>query len=783
MHTITAMAVLAMVASTSAATTPGSAIDAESGPSISRLLGLAAPITASAESSSNTEHSRPHWSQHKAVAAFDSLISKRNVKDTLEFLTSRSHIAGSDNDHEYASYIQKRWQEAGLPSTHIKSYYPLLNFPIARSLSLLEPKHYDALLSEPVVPEDKSSTHPEDIPTFLGFSPSGNVTAELVYANFGDPQDFDALASNGIDVKGKIVLVRYGASFRGLKVRAAELAGAAAVLIYSDPAQDGFKKGAVYPEGPWRPPHSVQRGSVQYPSFYSGDPLTPFIAATKDAPRISMEDANIPKIPALPISYADATPFLEALVGHGVNVNTISKSWQGGLDLDYWTGPAGKVHLYVNNEFKITPIWNVLSIIEGEKEPDQAIILGGHNDAWVYGAVDPSSSSAVIIETGVALGKMYKSGWRPDRTIILASWDAEEYGLLGSCEWVEDHVEILNKTAIAYINVDMGVFGTQFEASASPSLSNFIRDVTKGIKDPSSGNSVYKQWNQQQGIDSPQGRVPRIDPLGFGSDFVAFLQHIGVAALDVKFSGDYGVYHSNYDSFHWMEKFGDPTWEYHKTLSSILGHMLLKLAHDEVLPFDYVPYTYALELYSNDVDHALKAANRSVEWADELHQAIGLFSKAVQKLDKVMEKISKNRIATDSVSVVNPLVVQDPASDMFLMLPLASQPENTETVLKSTQQLTAEDILAYSKHLPTIKEINHILGFGERAFIDMNGIPGRPWYRHVVYAPGEWTGYAAEMFPSIHEGLRAQNDEAVRLAISTIARQIRGAAEFLTPKE
>ncbi|KAJ1337112.1 hypothetical protein BSLG_006585 [Batrachochytrium salamandrivorans] len=651
MHTITAMAVLAMVASTSAATTPGSAIDAESGPSISRLLGLAAPITASAESSSNTEHSRPHWSQHKAVAAFDSLISKRNVKDTLEFLTSRSHIAGSDNDHDTSFSIS------------------LLTCVSCLSLTL------------------QFSAEPE-----------------LVYANFGDPQDFDALASNGIDVKGKIVLVRYGASFRGLKVRAAELAGAAAVLIYSDPAQDGFKKGAVYPEGPWRPPHSVQRGSVQYPSFYSGDPLTPFIAATKDAPRISMEDANIPKIPALPISYADATPFLEALVGHGVNVNTISKSWQGGLDLDYWTGPAGKVHLYVNNEFKITLIWNVLSIIEGEKEPDQAIILSGHNDAWVYGAVDPSSSSAVIIETGVALGKMYKSGWRPDRTIILASWDAEEYGLLGSCEWVEDHVEILNKTAIAYINVDMGVFGTQFEASASPLL-------------------AISFWNQQQGIDSPQGRVPRIDPLGFGSDFVAFCNIL----------------------------FGDPTWEYHKTLSSILGHMLLKLAHDEVLPFDYVPYTYALELYSNDVDHALKAANRSVEWADELHQAIGLFSKAVQKLDKVMEKISKNRIATDSVS--------------------------------STQQLTAEDILAYSKHFPTIKEINHILGFGERAFIDMNGIPGRPWYRHVVYAPGEWTGYAAEMFPSIHEGLRAQNDEAVRLAISTIARQIRGAAEFLTPKE
>ncbi|KAJ8323417.1 Vacuolar protein sorting-associated protein 70 [Batrachochytrium dendrobatidis] len=712
-------------------------------------------------------YSKDKWSQHKAINAFESLLTKDSIRDTLKHLTGKTHVAGSDGDNQFATYIKERWEAAGLPMTHIDSYYPLLNYPISRSLTLLEPFRYDAVLREPAIAEDTTSGDPDAVPTFLGYSPSGNVTAELVYANFGGIEDFAMLAKNGIDVKGKIVLVRYGGAFRGLKVRAAELSGAAAVLIFSDPAQDGYKMGATYPDGPWRPPHGVQRGSIQYPTFYPGDPLTPFIAATKDAPRIPIEEAPIPKIPAIPISYADAAPFLKALVGHGILARTLSLSWQGGLDMDYWTGPAAKVNMYVNNDFKIKPIWNVLSIIEGKHEPDQAIILGGHSDAWVYGSVDPSSSNSVIVETGVALGKMYKSGWRPDRTIILASWDGEEYGLLGSTEWVEDHVEVLNRTAIAYINLDMGAYGPHFHAAASPSLANLIRDVTKGVKDPNSGKSVYKLWNQEAGVDTPQGRVPRISPLGFGSDYVAFLQFVGVAAMDIKFEGDYGVYHSNYDSFHWMEKFGDPTWEYHKTLASIVGRIVLSLAHDEILPFDYAPYSYELTRYATDVSTALQTAEFPIEWASSLHEAIQLFSKAVNKLNKAIDGLSDIETKTNAEQMDEPkLVVQGNDNNEIMMITSFDA-----------------DLSASKKHKkrPNAKKLNKILGFGERAFINKDGIPGRSWYKHVVYAPGEWSGYGAEMFPAIHEAIRAHNETRVLNAIAVASHQIQQAAEMLSP--
>eukprot|EP00842_Homolaphlyctis_polyrhiza_P001614 jgi/Hompol1/2453/HPOL_005575-RA len=300
---------------------------------------------------------------------------------TYRHLTSKPHVAGSDQDHELAEFVRKTWDDAGLPNTHIKTYFPYLNMPVSRSLTLLEPTRYDAVLTEPAIGEDETSADENAVPTFLGYAPSGNVTAEVVYANYGDIQDFRKLAELGIDVKGKIVLTRYGGAFRGLKVRAAELAGAAGVLIYSDPAEDGFVQGPVYPEGPWRPEQAVQRGSVTYPNFYAGDPLTPFIAATEDAPRIPVKDANIPKIPALPISYGDAKPFLAALRGHGVLAKTIAPQWQGGLDIEYWTGPAGKAHLFIDNEFKITPIWNTISVIEGSKEPDRAVVIGNHRDA------------------------------------------------------------------------------------------------------------------------------------------------------------------------------------------------------------------------------------------------------------------------------------------------------------------------------------------------------------------------------------------------------------------
>ncbi|KAI8925449.1 hypothetical protein BC831DRAFT_460924 [Entophlyctis helioformis] len=723
------------------------------------------------------------WSLRRSVDAFEASLSKTRLREALRTYTSQPHVAGTKGDEDAAEFTRATWEAAGLPNVHIKPYYPLLNYPISRSLTLLEPARFEASLTEPAIGEDGTSHDENAVPTFLGYSPSGNVTAELVYANFGDPTDFEALASRGIDVKGKIVLVRYGGAFRGLKVRAAELAGAAAVLIYSDPKEDGFVRGPVYPDGPWRPPHAVQRGSIQYPNFYSGDPLTPFVAATEDALRIPIEQANIPKIPALPISYADAKPLLAALEGKGVQASTIDPKWQGGLDLQYWTGPAGKAHLHIDNDFKVKPIWNVLTIIEGAKEPDRSIVFGGHRDAWVYGAVDPCSGASVLLETGVALGRMYQKGWRPDRTIVLASWDGEEYGLLGSTEWVEDHVEILNMTAVAYMNLDSGVSGNRFSASASPSLANLIRD---------SGKSVYKEWARRSSNGKSTTKPPPVSPLGFGSDFVSFLQHVGVAATDMSFGGNYGVYHSNYDSFHWMEKHGDPKWEYHKTMAKIAGRLVLSLAHLEVLPFEFSSYADELALYTRDVTKALDAANQPQAWGTPLVKAVDAFTKAAHKLDKETRAASASSDNNDDT--LSSILGDDPVAafekrdadadadadaDVGSVLVMQGS-DDGDAMMSGVVHAEDATITKGKKHKkPSVREINDKLAFAERKFLDPNGIPGRPWYRHVVYAPGEWTGYAAEMFPAIHEAIRKQDADGTLKAIDVVAYQIQLAADHL----
>ena len=521
-------------------------------------------------------------------------------------------------------------------------------------------------------------------------------------------------------------MCRYGGAFRGLKVRAAELSGAAAVLVYSDPKEDGYTRGKVYPSGPLRPESSVQRGSVQYSNFYSGDPLTPFVAATKDAPRINISDANIPKIPALPISYEDAEPFLKALVGHGFKASSISKSWQGGLPFTYWTGPAGKASLYLQHNFSVKPIWNVIATIPGKREVDRAIIFGNHRDAWVFGAVDPNSGTSIMLETARVFGKMLKKGWRPDRTLVFASWDGEEYGLLGSTEFVEEKAAILNKTLIAYINIDQGAYGRNFLASATPSLQTLIRQVAKTVVDPKSGKRLYDVWKKQGG--SGKGRISE---LGFGSDYVPFIHQVGVASMDIRFSGPYGVYHSNYDSFNWIEKFGDPGFKYSKVLCEsifsfnvVTGKILLRLMNSDVLPFDYSIYARALEGYLVDVKKKLKN--------HRLNNSIASISDSIKSFKVAIPKLTK---------------------------------------LFSIQQQLGLDKTG-------VKFLNDQLAFAERYFLDFDGISGRPWYRHVIYAPGEWTGYGAVTMPGIHEAIERHQAEGIDHAIQQVADSINRVVMF-----
>ncbi|KAJ9054159.1 Vacuolar protein sorting-associated protein 70 [Entomophthora muscae] len=532
--------------------------------------------------------------------ALDTLPTAHSLEANLQYLTKQQHIAGRSKG--LAEWMEAKFKSFGLETETI-TYYPYLNYPKERKVAIYEPKElaFMAKLREDIVPEDSSSWEQDATPAFHGLSADGEVKAEIVYVNYGTEKDFGLLASHNITVYGKIVLARYGKVVRGLKVQSAEKRGAVGVLIYSDPADDGFVKGKVYPEGPFRPGSGVQRGSVQLISIYPGDPLTPGYAATKDAERIKLEDAeSLPKIPSLPLSYDDAFPLLNALKGNGVEACQVGPDWQGGLNIDYWTGPSeAKVHMINRVQGEITPIYNVIATIPGEEEPDREVIIGNHRDAWVFGAVDPGSGTATLLEMARVLGEVKKQGWRPRRTLKFCSWDAEEYGMIGSTEFVEDNVEYLSSKGVAYINVDM-FEGKAVKAAGSPLLQDLFANVARTIADPSHANqSLYDNW-------AAQPRGPHLKPLGSGSDFTPFFQHLGIASLDLSLKKDSGIYHSNYDSFHYMKKFGDPGFAYHLAMTQLWGKIAVELVDSTILPLNATRYGHELERLAKEVQASLQ---------------------------------------------------------------------------------------------------------------------------------------------------------------------------------
>ena len=663
-------------------------------------------------------------SANSLTSQFDAMMENTTLKSILFNLTSQPHIAGSQIDYNQAVEIKRAWLAAGVPSVSINEYFPLLCYPQHRSLRLQSPFEWTAVLDEESVTGDPTSdAFKNAVPSFLAYSPSGTVTSPIVYANYGRPSDFRLLEQQGIDVVGKIVLVRYGAAFRGLLVHAAQLAGASAVIIYSDPLEDGFRRGIVYPDGPFRPPFAVQRGSVQNPQLYAGDPLTPLKPALRNASRIALEDSNVPKIPCLPIGYGDAIHLLTAIEGSGMPVTQLPDDWKGGLNVSYWTGPSGLATLTVSNKFNVTPIWNVLGSFEGAVEPERTVIVGAHRDAWVFGAVDPSSAAAVHFQVGIALGTLYQNGWRPDRSLMLASWDAEEYGLVGSIEFSEEFSARLNATTVAYINIDSGVSGDRFSASASPSLFRLLRQVTRTVADPTTGSTVLDRWGGE------------IDALGFGSDYVPFLQTLGIASMDIRFTGDYGVYHSNYDSFTWMQKFGDPSFQYHATLGKIIGRLVFALVGNsrQRLPLFYEEYVDELQKHGRAVFDALQQNSFPDVWALVLAKSISHFAECVEQQQPTHPTVSVQR--------------SSPSIDSFAI---------DETQFN-----------------------NDALVFAERLFLDQNGLPGRAFYKHVIYSPGLWTGYKAQIFPSIHEAIGTRNVTAIQQAIATVSHRIHLVGEHL----
>ncbi len=682
--------------------------------------------------------------QAKWDDAFMAIPDAKLAGQHLKILTAAPHWASSPEDYATAVYVADKFKAAGL-ETEIVPYKVLLTKPVKivveafdstgkKIMSGPSPEHVDPVKYG----GDAFQNDPRILPAFNGSSPSGDITAPVVYANYGTLADFQELAKLGISLKGKIVLVRYGENFRGIKTYIAQQYGAKGVLIYSDPADDGYFRGDVYPKGPWRPDSAVQRGSVQFLPIYPGDPTTPGIASTLDLPasqRIPADKLqdNEPSIPTNPLSYKDAAPILKALGGQ-----ESPRDWQGALPFTYHLGagsnagstnadtPVVTVHMHLEQDISLRTIWDVIGTIPGTGRADDWVVAGNHRDAWVYGAVDPNSGTAAMLEAVHGLGDLLKQGWKPTRTIVIASWDAEEEGLIGSTEWAEQHDKVLAH-AVAYFNTDVGVSGPSFNAAAVPSLKQFVREVTREVPSPK-GGTVYDQWKaDQQTAKSSSRRQPhpgvdsdvRIGTLGSGSDYTPFLQHLGVPSTDIGSDGPYGVYHSTFDDYNWFLKFADPTFVYEQQQARVFGLEILHMADADVLPYDYA-------LYGKEVVGYLEAAQKHAT-AENL------------SLDFNPALAAATRFAQAGAAV---RAIQ------------SAPPANATT-------------------------LNQSLRAAEEALLNPAGLPKRPWYKHTIYAPGEFTGYAAVVIPGVNEALDVPDAPRAQAQLADLAAALNRSAAIL----
>ncbi|KIW55398.1 hypothetical protein PV05_07681 [Exophiala xenobiotica] len=669
---------------------------------------------------------------------------ENSVRSWSEYYTAGPHLAGKNLSQ--ALWTRERWEEFGVKS-EIVAYDVYINYPVSHRLALLhgDKVKYECSLEEDVIDEDPTTSLKDRIPTFHGYSASGNVTAPFVYVNFGTYQDFEDLLAANISLSGKIALAKYGKVFRGLKVKRAQELGMIGVAIYSDPQEDGemteengYKP---YPEGPARNPSSVQRGSTQWISTLPGDPTTPGYPSKPGVPRVD-PNGSIPKIPSLPISYADALPLLKALNGHGPNASSFDARWHGGglgyKGVDYNVGPSPEsivLNLINEQEYVTTPLWNVIGVINGTV-PDEVIVLGNHRDAWIAGgAGDPNSGSAALNEVIRSFGEALKAGWRPFRTIVFASWDGEEYGLVGSTEWVEEYLPWLSASTVAYLNVDVGSRGKHFDAAASPLLNKLIYNVTGTIPSPNQtteGQTVGDVWNG------------KIRTMGSGSDFTAFQDFAGIPSLDLGFgSGPNDPvyhYHSNYDSFHWMDTYGDKDWHYHVTVTKIWALLAAQLSETAVLPLSAKDYAKGLEMYLDDVKERSKEYRRSSTFS-------------FHNLDKATTKLRK----------------------------AASHFDAYTTNLKAR---LGEDVPWWKwwkkiKLYYEVRKANAKYKMLERQFLFPGGLDNRTWFKHVVFAPGRWTGYAGATYPGLVESFEDGNMTNAHRWSDIIQERLQAATKLL----
>jgi N-acetylated-alpha-linked acidic dipeptidase len=688
---------------------------------------------------------------------FRGIPNPQNLRDDMQRMSARPHHVGSPYDKDNAEWILARLKSWGLDA-RIETFDVLFPTPKERLVEMVEPVKFTARLEEPALAADPTSGQKnEQLPIYNAYSIDGDVTAPLVYVNYGVPADYEQLERMGVSVSGAIVIVRYGASWRGIKPKVAAEHGALACIIYSDPRDDGYSVNDVFPDGPERPKYGAQRGSVM-DQIYPGDPLTPGIGATKDAKRLPIAEAKtLTRIPVLPMSYGDAQPLLAALQGP-----VVPDTWRGALPITYHVGPGpAKVHLKLAFNWDLKPLYDVIARIPGSTYPDEWVLRGNHHDAWVNGASDPLSGTSAELEEARALAELLKQGWKPKRTILYCFWDGEEPGLLGSTEWGETHAEELRQHGVAYINSDGNGRGF-FRASGSHTLENFINGVMKDIEDPETHQTVWKRTQLQAISRAARDRKRelhtrpdlRIGALGSGSDYSVFVDHLGVASLNLGFGGEGGgggVYHSIYDDFYWYTHFSDTDFVYGRALAQIAGTAIMRLADAELLPFQFGDFSDTVRVYLEELKKLAADQRTQIE---EQNQEIddGVFTAAADP---------RKKYVPPSKQPVPPHLNFAPLEDAIDLLGQSSRKYDS-----ARQKVNAAG---------NARAVNAKLMESERRLIDPAGLPGRPWYRHMIYAPGLYTGYDVKTIPGVREAIEQKRwqeaDEQIQRAAKILTRE------------
>ena len=693
---------------------------------------------------------------------FDSLLKASDINTNIRELSAKPHHIGSAGGKEVAENILAKYKSWGWDAK-IETYQVLFPTPKTRVLELISPVSYKAVLKELPLKEDATSNQKDQLPTYNAWSADGDVTAELVFVNYGLPADYEILEKYGIDVKGKIVIAKYGRSWRGIKPKVAYEHGAIGCIIYSDPKDDGYYDGEVYPKGAFKNEYGVQRGSVMDMVIYPGDPLTPGIGATADAKRLDRSEApTILKIPVLPISYHDAKPLLEQLDGP-----VAPEDWRGALPITYHIGPGkATVHLKLEFDWQLKPAYDVIAKMQGSQFPDEWVIRGNHHDAWVNGAGDPISGQAAILSEAKAIGEMVKKGWKPKRTLVYCAWDGEEPGLLGSTEWVEDHAKELQQKAVAYINSDgngRGFLGVE----GSHAFENLIYEVSKGVKDPQTGVSVYERLKARQATNekTAKSKLEALNKKGFtlgamgsGSDYSSFIQHLGIPALNMGYGGEDpgGEYHSIFDSYDDYRRFKDSSFEYGVALAKTAGHTALRLADADILPFDFRSLYKTVNGYVSELIKLTEQTKENTAAENELIKA------NQYKLAADPEKALKTPVVKEEVPYLDFSPLQNALDKLS----------------KSTEQINE----SWNKALQSGNDatgFNKGLFQAEQQLLIENGLPRRPWYKHSLYAPGFYTGYGVKTMPGIREAIETNNWKEAQEQIKTDANVLVKFSEYL----